>query len=308
MKIGILGTGFGKYHAELYKKIDKDCSITIFGRSKDKLDEIQSSLNVSITTNIDNIILDNKIDLVDICLPNHLHAEYTIKALENGKNVFCETPLCVSNEDINLIKEAQAKSNKKVFVNLFIKHEYPYRYLYDIVKKGSLGKLRSLSLQRKTPALWGDLSLDNIVTNLMIHEFDFITWILGIPKDISSYGNNGENGKSNVSCILKYNDTIVSFQSSSMLPTKSPFAVGYEAIFDKGVINYNELSSANNYSCSFVLTTDYETKTISIPEINCYEESIKHVLDCINNNAKTVQGIDNATLSLKLALKLKSRL
>lgn len=308
MNIGILGTGFGKYHAELYKKVDKDCSITVFGRCKEKLDEIKTSLGVNVTTNIDDIILSDKIDLVDICLPNHLHAEYTIKALENGKNVFCETPVCISNKDALLIKEAQKKSNKKVFINLFIKHEYPYRYLYDTVKDGSFGKLKSLSLQRKTPALWEDLSLDNIVTNLMIHEFDFITWLLGMPKDISSYGNNGDNGKSNVSCILKYDETIVSFQSSSMLPANLPFTVNYEAIFDKGVINYSELSSANVCSASLVLTTNDKQKTINIPELNCYEESIKHVLDCIKRDTTTIQGIDDAALSLELALKVKSNI
>ena len=37
MHIGILGTGFGKYHGELYKKIDPSIHLTFWGRNDSKL-------------------------------------------------------------------------------------------------------------------------------------------------------------------------------------------------------------------------------------------------------------------------------
>ena len=45
MKVGILGTGFGKHHTNIYKKIDAIESITIFGRNKEKLDTIHKDID-----------------------------------------------------------------------------------------------------------------------------------------------------------------------------------------------------------------------------------------------------------------------
>lgn len=43
MHIGILGTGFGKYHGELYKKIDSSVQLTFWGRNEEKLKQFNQS-------------------------------------------------------------------------------------------------------------------------------------------------------------------------------------------------------------------------------------------------------------------------
>ncbi|WDV45765.1 Gfo/Idh/MocA family oxidoreductase [Clostridiaceae bacterium M8S5] len=301
MNIGILGTGFGRYHARLYRELDKQNSITIFGRDEEKLLGIRKELNIKTTPNIDDIIHDDNIDLVDICLPSSLHKEYVVKALKHGKHVFCETPLSLHMDEILSMKKAEKKYNKKIFVNQFIKHEYPYQYLYETTLNNSLGKLKVLNISRKTPPLWGNLGLENIVTNFMLHELDFVTWLLGMPKNISAYGNSLNPGKSNVSSLLKYDDTIVSVKASSMMPNHSPFTVEYEAIFDKGAIKYFEDGYTDKTETSLILFTNNEKKDIPILSSNCYKKSIKHVLECCTSNTITVQGIDDAMMSLKLA-------
>ena len=81
MNIAILGTGFGKEHARIFcqeKMVDK---IIIWGRNPEKLAEIRNELDVQTTTNMDDILGDPTIELVDVCLPANVHAEYAIKAL-----------------------------------------------------------------------------------------------------------------------------------------------------------------------------------------------------------------------------------
>ena len=80
------------------------------------------------------------------------------------------------------MKKAQEEYGKHVFVNQFIKFELPFQYLFELIKNGELGSLKALHINRKTPTLWGDLSLDRITTDLMIHDFDFVTWLLGSPE------------------------------------------------------------------------------------------------------------------------------
>jgi hypothetical protein len=55
--------------------------------------------------NNDDILDDKDIDLVLIATRHNLHGEYVLKALNAGKNVFVEKPLCIKEEDLKDIKE-----------------------------------------------------------------------------------------------------------------------------------------------------------------------------------------------------------
>lgn len=308
MKVGILGTGFGVEHAKLYKKMDGIENIKIFGRDTTKLSRIQEELNIEITNDISEIIEDPNIDLIDVCLPSSVHKQYVIEALKNGKHVFCETPVAVSIEDAIEMKLAEQKYGKRVYINQFIKFEHPYEYLNDVVEKEELGKLKALHIKRNTPPLWGDLSLHKISTDLMIHDFDFVTWLLGIPEGIVSQGVNGKKGQSHVHALLKYPETIVSVEGSSMMPFGYPFTVGYDAIFEHGTIKYKEDGFKDRVESSFDLYTNDKVEQIEMQNQNCYEETIKHVIECCQRGIPTRIALEEAVNSFEVALKVKKQI
>lgn len=308
MKVGILGTGFGSYHASVYNKMENIDSIEIFGRNHEKLNKLKQDLQIGITSNIDDIIASKDIDLVDICLPGPLHREYAVLAMKNGKNIFCETPATLNLEDALAIKEAAKQYGRKAFVDMFIRFEKPYEYLYSVVNGNSLGKLKALHIRRKTPHMWGDLGLERIVTNLMIHEFDFVTWLLGSPTKIAAAGVEGKEGESHVTALLNYDDTVVEVQSSSMMPDCHAFTVAYEAMFEHGTIEYKEDGYSDRVENSLRLFTSQDIKDIEIKETNCWEDSIKHVLECSEKDIPTRLSMDDAIESLKIAFEVRNTL
>ncbi|MFZ5354067.1 MAG: Gfo/Idh/MocA family protein [Bacillota bacterium] len=306
MKIGILGAGFGAYHASIYSKLDTVSGIKVFGRNKEKLDKLKDELKIDITDSINDILNDKDIDLVDVCLPTSLHKEHVIEALKRGKHVFCETPVALSIEDGIAMKKAEEQHCRRVFVNQFVKHEYPYSYIYETMQSTTLGELKALHIRRKTPPLWGDLSLDKITTSLMIHELDIITWLFGMPYDISAAGFDCNKGESHVTALLSYKNSLVSVEASSMMPQYHPFTVSYEAVFSKGTIEYYEHGYADRCERSLKLFTDNKCEELPIPDSNCYEDTIKHVINCCKENKPTIIGLDSAISSLELALKIKN--
>ncbi len=305
MKIGILGTGFGAYHASIYNKLAGVEIVKIFGRNKEKLNKLGKDLNINVTNNIEEIICDPGIDVVDVCLPSSLHKKYVIEAFKNGKNVFCETPITLSLEDAVAIKEAELKYKKRVFVNLFIKFEFPYIFLNEAVLNNTYGKLKALHIKRKTPPLWGDLGLNKISTNLMIHEFDIITHILDEPNTVFARGVSSKENQCHVDALLDYKDVIVEVQGSSMMPHYHPFTVGYDAVFEEGTIEFIENGYASKSEKSLIVFTNDEKKEIKIPEENCYKKCIQHFIDCCKTEKETVISIDHAIKSLNLALQIK---
>lgn len=68
------------------------------------------------TGNADELIQDNNINTIFIATRHDSHAEYVIKALKAGKNVFTEKPLCLYPAELELIKDSYTTSNRQLFV------------------------------------------------------------------------------------------------------------------------------------------------------------------------------------------------
>lgn len=70
---------------------------------------------VTITRNLDQILADPEIDLVDICLPPHLHLSACSAALQAGKDVICEKPLVASLAEADQLADMMQQTGRKVF-------------------------------------------------------------------------------------------------------------------------------------------------------------------------------------------------
>lgn len=141
MHIGILGTGFGRYHGELYKKIAPSIHLTFWGRNAEKLKNIQSELNCDYTTDIHEFLENRTFDFIDICLPSHLHAEYAFMALNSNHSVFIETPAFTSLEDGYEVMALARRTGKKALVNMFLRYDPYYRMIYDLNQSKKYGAL-----------------------------------------------------------------------------------------------------------------------------------------------------------------------
>jgi predicted dehydrogenase len=85
---------------------------------------------------------DEEIDAVYVPLPNHLHAEWTIKAAAAGKHVLCEKPLALGVEEVDAI-EAAAREHGVVVVEAFMYRHHPQTLkVKQLVDQGAIGDLR----------------------------------------------------------------------------------------------------------------------------------------------------------------------
>ena len=79
--------------------------------------------NVYSYDNYDEIANNDEIDIIYVVLPNSMHAEYTIRALEAGKHVICEKPMALTAEEGQAMMDAAKKANRKLAIG--------YRLHYD---------------------------------------------------------------------------------------------------------------------------------------------------------------------------------
>jgi predicted dehydrogenase len=88
------------------------------------------------------LLADPDIDVIYNPLPNHLHAEWTIKAVEAGKHVLCEKPLALTLDEVDAIKAAARKHGRVVAEAFMYRHHPQTLKVQEMVKSGSLGTLK----------------------------------------------------------------------------------------------------------------------------------------------------------------------
>jgi predicted dehydrogenase len=90
------------------------------------------------------LLADPEIDAVYIPLPNHLHAEWTIKAARAGKHVLCEKPLALTVEDVDAMAAA-CREAKVVLAEGFMYRHHPQTLkVKELLDSGAIGTLRYL--------------------------------------------------------------------------------------------------------------------------------------------------------------------
>ena len=111
------------------------------------------SLNpITIHNDYEALLSDPLVDAVYISLPNHLHCEWTVKALNAGKHVLCEKPFAMNVAEVETMVQA-ARNKNRILVEAVSSMWHPrMRRLVDHVKNGTIGELISIDSSFTFPA------------------------------------------------------------------------------------------------------------------------------------------------------------
>jgi len=88
------------------------------------------------------LLADPEIDVIYNSLPNHLHTEWTIKALKAGKHVLCEKPIALTIPDVDAMIAASKETGKILMEAFMYRHHLQTLKVKEMVDGGVLGKLR----------------------------------------------------------------------------------------------------------------------------------------------------------------------
>jgi predicted dehydrogenase len=97
--------------------------------------------------NFDSIRDNPEIDVVYIVLPNHMHAEYTIRALKAGKHVLCEKPMATSASECQQMIDAARQANRKLMIAYRLRYEPYNQSMIEMARKQAYGRLEVIEAE-----------------------------------------------------------------------------------------------------------------------------------------------------------------
>jgi predicted dehydrogenase len=97
---------------------------------------------VRVHDDYDALLADPDVEAVYIPLPNSLHIEWTLRALQNGKHVLCEKPLSRHPEEVERAFDEADRQGRLLMEGFMYRHNPQTRRLTELVRDGAIGSLR----------------------------------------------------------------------------------------------------------------------------------------------------------------------
>lgn len=317
IKVGLIGCGFmGSMHANCYKYIDGVKVTAVADLRREKAEELANGADIY--SDGKDLINSADVDVIDICLPTYLHAEYAMLAMEKVKYLFVEKPVALNNSEAKAMLKKATKTGTIVQVGQVIRFWDEYVELKKIIDGGTYGKVVNANFRRISPRpTWGynNWLLDTKISggaaeDLHIHDTDFVLSVFGTPEKFYSVKNVIGEQNSYINTLMQYKDFVVSVEGTWDLPNSHPFEATFRVVFEKATIE-NAGGKFICYTQDGATEIKIEKKELSggykggnISDLGGYYNELVYFIDRVKNEKE----IDKATLkdaskSLEFVLK-----
>lgn len=245
LKVGIIGCGFmGAMHVNCYKNIENVKIVALADIRKEKAEELAEGTEAVLYGDGMELIRNADVDIIDICLPTFLHAEYAMAAMEKVHYLFVEKPVALTAEEGEKMLQKAKETGCEVQIGQVIRFWDEYVKLCEILEAGTYGKVVNANFRRISPTPtwgWNDWLRNPVLSggaaqDLHVHDMDYILSLFGEPKTIASVKNTLGEKNSYINSLLRYDDFVVTAEGTWGLPSTHPFEATFRVVFEKATV------------------------------------------------------------------------
>jgi len=189
INVCIVGAGIGAAHLAGYRALPDRFKVTHICDLNTGRASALAGCDIAVTDDLAAMLRDPEVNLIDICLPPHLHFQACMDALDAGKAVICEKPLVAS------LREADLLADKVAQTGGFLSPVFQYRFgpgtaqLRALMDAGLAGTCYAGTLETHwdRPASYYDIDWrgtwagesGGAILGHAIHIHDMLSWLLG---------------------------------------------------------------------------------------------------------------------------------
>ncbi|WP_461173337.1 Gfo/Idh/MocA family oxidoreductase [Arthrobacter sp. Z1-9] len=142
------GASIARYRALPAMKQARSVELTaLASRSAEKAAVVCAELGIPTAYgSYEQLLADPDIDAVYLPLPNHLHCEWAVKAMEAGKHVLCEKPLSLSLAEIKRLTEVRNRTGLHIEEAFVFRNHPQWQRTAEILEAGTIGDVRGMQV------------------------------------------------------------------------------------------------------------------------------------------------------------------
>ena len=149
--------GMGGWHVQHAQKSDVVNLLGIYDIDPKKT-TLARERGIFAYDSLDEVLADERVDLVTVAIPNDSHLGTVVAALKAGKNVICEKPVAMNSEELDQMIAAAEESGKKFAVHQNRRFDIDFLAMKQIKESGELGSIINIESRihgsRGIPSDW----------------------------------------------------------------------------------------------------------------------------------------------------------
>lgn len=317
-KVALLGAGFiADIHLESYHRFIPEVEVVaVYTRNAEKAKAFAERHHIpQWYDDLDRVIAESGCEVVDICLPNFLHAEACVKAARERKHIIIEKPLAMTLEEADLMIATCKEYDVKLMYAEELCFAPKYERVRKLVEEGAVGQVYMLKQSEKHSGPHSDwfydinLSGGGVLMDMGCHALAWFLWMLKGAKPISVYATMNTFLHSHRTLGEDNSVVIVEFENGTVCVAEDSWAKhgGMDdkvEVYGLGGVAYADLFMGNaaityskdgyGYAMEKADTTQGWSFTIFEEVFNQgYPHELKHFIECVRENKQPlVSGED----------------
>lgn len=226
---------------------------------------------------LDELIADDTVDLIDLCLPPRHHEPAIRKCLAAGKKVLCEKPLTLSGSSARSLVQSIGDDGLRAGA-LMVAHVLPFmpefKFLVDAAADGRFGRPiagrfnRVISPPDWIPDFYDADSVGGPLVDLHVHDAHLIRLLFGMPSRVDRQSIDREGVPKRYEMLYKFEQPAAVSAGGGVIDSPArPFTHGYELSFDRATVRFESAAYADGSAAEIPLTVMHADGRVERPEV-----------------------------------------
>ncbi len=319
-KLGVAIHGAGQVayaHAASWIKNPHAEIVSVSSRSKESAQRLvgQFGIDCAVRDDYDKVLRDERVDIVNLSGPNHVHAEQGIAAAEKGKHILIEKPMVLSMEENRALRDAVERNGVKSVVSFCLRWNPLFENIKTLLAAGAIGDLFYVEVD-----YWHGISkwyggwqwahkVETGGSTMLLggcHALDAVRWLSGREVvEVTAYSNNKKGFyeyDANVVAVLKFEDGAIG-KTSTLFDAEMPYAFNVDLAGTEGTLRDNRLWSKKLLPGQ----TGWTPMSTVLPDSgdvnhHPFDAEMDHLVDCIREDRESHCNIADGYRTHELCL------
>lgn len=298
-KLGVAIHGAGQVayaHAASWLKNPQVKIVSVSSRRRESAERLARKfcLDCTIYDDFEQVLRDQRVDIVNLSGPNDVHTPQGIAAARAGKHILIEKPMCLSMEENRALRDAVARAGVRSVVSFVLRWNPLFQNLKALLAARAVGRLFYIEVDYWhglgrwwTGWPWGHTKAAGGSAMLLggCHAVDAIRWFSQREVvEVAAFSNNIKNTfefDANVVAILRFDDGSIG-KTSALFDAEIPYAFNIDLVGTEGSLRDNRIWSKPLLPGQ----TGWTTMQTILPDSGAVEHhpfdaEVNHLVDCI---------------------------